>query len=197
MFVLNYFINFIKTLFDFNIYGNTGTTLSDLVQTSTLVAGTYRSVLTGLTSNNIASSSLNGTYPGGFFWQLVNASGTTWDLVVTAAQSTLVAAASSSSINVNGTSTLSTTGGSGSGAVSYILVSGPCTLSGSTLTGTGAGSCIVIATKAADSTFASATSSQITVSVVDISQIPSLSEWAMIFLASLMGLFAFMRLRLA
>ncbi|MEI7427344.1 MAG: autotransporter-associated beta strand repeat-containing protein, partial [Betaproteobacteria bacterium] len=51
---------------------------------STLVAGTYSSVLTGLTSSNIASSSLSGTYTGGYAWQLVNASGSTsiWDLVV-------------------------------------------------------------------------------------------------------------------
>ena len=80
-----------------------------------------------------------------------------------ATQATLVATSNPTSINVNGTSTLSTTGGSGSGAVTYSLVSGPCTLNGATLTGTGAGSCIVTATKAADSTYASATSSQVTV----------------------------------
>ena len=83
--------------------------------------------------------------------------------VILATQATLVVVPTPSSININGTSTLSTTGGSGSGAVSYTLVSGPCTLSGATLTGTGAGSCIVTATKAADSTYNSATSSQVTV----------------------------------
>jgi hypothetical protein len=80
-------------------------------------------------------------------------------------QATLVVTSNPTSINVNGTSTLGTTGGSGSGVVSYSLVSGPCTLSGATLTGTGAGSCSVTATKAADSTYASATSSQVTVAV--------------------------------
>jgi hypothetical protein len=85
--------------------------------------------------------------------------------VVLATQATLVVVPTPGSINVNGSSSLSTTGGSGLGAVSYSLVSGPCTLSGATLTGTGAGSCIVTATKAADSTYASATSSQVTVSV--------------------------------
>ena len=84
-----------------------------------------------------------------------------------APQATLVATSNPTSINVNGTSTLSTTGGSGSGAVTYNLVSGLCTLDTvnnvTTLTGTGAGDCIVTATKAADSTYDSATSSQVTV----------------------------------
>jgi hypothetical protein len=135
------------------------------------------------------------TTPGG-----TNAANTLFTYV-SATQSSLVLAASPSSINVNGTSTLSTTGGSGTGAVSYTLVSGPCTLSGATLTGTGVGSCVVTATKAADSTYASATSSPVTVSVtlaVPSSQaapIPTLSEWAMILMASLMGMLAFVRHR--
>jgi DNA-binding beta-propeller fold protein YncE len=58
-----------------------------------------------------------------------------------------------------GTTTLSTSGGSGTGAVSYTVLSGPCTLSGSTLTATGLGRCVVTATKAADDTYAAATSS--------------------------------------
>jgi hypothetical protein len=121
--------------------------------------------------------------------------------VALATQSSLMLAASPSSVNVNGTSTLSTTGGSGTGAVSYTLVSGPCTLSGATLTGTGVGSCVVTATKAADSNYASATSSPVTVSVTlaapssQAAPIPTLSEWAMIMLASLMGMFAFVRMR--
>jgi hypothetical protein len=77
-----------------------------------------------------------------------------------------VVTANPTSINVNDTSTLGTTGGSGSGAVTYNLDSGPCTLSGATLTGTGAGSCSVTATKAADSTFDSATSSSAIVTVL-------------------------------
>lgn len=58
-----------------------------------------------------------------------------------------------------GTTTLSTSGGSGTGAVSYTVLSGPCTLSGSTLTATGLGRCVVTASKAADDTYAAATSS--------------------------------------
>ena len=104
--------------------------------------------------------------------------------VVLATQATLVVVPTLSSINVNGTTTLSTTGGSGSGAVSYTLVSGPCTLNVATLTGTGAGSCFVTATKAADSTYASAMSSQVTVAVsLAPASIPSLSEWTQLLLA--------------
>jgi len=83
----------------------------------------------------------------------------------TTTQATLVVTSNPSSINVNGTSNLGTTGGSGSGNVSYTVVSGPCTLNMATLIGTAAGSCIVTASKASDSTYASATSSQLTVNV--------------------------------
>jgi ribosomal protein S11 len=77
----------------------------------------------------------------------------------------LVASASPATLNVNATSTLSTTGGNGSGAVVYEVVSGACGIVGTTLTGTGAGSCSVTATKAADSTYAAVTASPISVTV--------------------------------
>ncbi len=83
------------------------------------------------------------------------------------AQSALTLTASASHIPVaSGTSVLSTSGGSGAGAVSYTVVSGPCTVSGNTLTGTSAGTCRVTATKAGDGTHASATSNTVTVTVV-------------------------------
>jgi hypothetical protein len=69
----------------FNIYGNTGTTLVSGIAASTLAAGIYSSVLTGVSASNIITSSLSGTYPGGYAWQLVNdpSSTTIWDLVIT------------------------------------------------------------------------------------------------------------------
>ena len=88
-----------------------------------------------------------------------------------ATQAALVVTATPSNISINATSTLSTTGGSGLGAVTYSLVSGPCTLNGTALTGTGAGSCIVTATKAADSAYAATTSAQVAVAV----SLPSVS----------------------
>jgi|GEM_PF-3122320 len=80
-------------------------------------------------------------------------------------QATLNLSASSTSIIINGNSTLSTTGGSGSGAVTYNVLSGPCSLNSDVLTGTGQGDCQVQATKAADSTYSTTTSNIVTVHV--------------------------------
>lgn len=49
--------------------------------------------------------------------------------------------------------TLAVTGGSGTGAVTYRVASGPCSITGNLLTGTGLGSCLVNATKEADSEY--------------------------------------------
>ncbi len=70
-------------------------------------------------------------------------------------QAPLIATASPSTIAFGGTSTLTTTGGSGTGAVTYAVTAGAnsCSVIGNTLTGIGAGSCIVTATKAADANF--------------------------------------------
>ncbi len=73
------------------------------------------------------------------------------------AQAALAALATPGTIAVGGTSALGTTGGSGGGAVSFQLDSGPCTLTGSQLTGTAQGTCAVTATKAADSSYFAAT----------------------------------------
>lgn len=51
------------------------------VAASVLSAGTYSSVLTGITLSNLTGSR-TGTY-GAYSWSLNNVSGTTWDLVVT------------------------------------------------------------------------------------------------------------------
>jgi hypothetical protein len=81
------------------------------------------------------------------------------------AQATLVAVATPSSFLTSGSSTLSTTGGNGSGAVTYTVASGPCTASGSTLSATAAGTCSVTAKKAADTSYLEATSAAISVTV--------------------------------
>lgn len=75
------------------------------------------------------------------------------------AQATLAATASPSSLAVNATSTLGSTGGSGTGAVSFAVTSGAghCSVTGSTLTGTSVGACTVTATKAADADYQVAT----------------------------------------
>jgi hypothetical protein len=71
--------------------------------------------------------------------------------------------------NAGAGSTLSTTGGTGTGVVTFAATASSgvtCKISGTTLTATGsAGSCSVTATKAADSNYNSATSAAIAVSV--------------------------------
>ena len=60
-------------------------------------------------------------------------------------------------VNVSGTKTLATSGGSGDGAISYTVTSGSCTVSGSTLTGASSvGNCTVKATKASTLSYESA-----------------------------------------
>jgi hypothetical protein len=61
---------------------------------------------------------------------------------------------------------LVTSGGSGTGAVSFTVTDGTatgCTITGSSLTVTGAGTCLVTASKAADSTYSAANSAATTV----------------------------------
>jgi len=106
-------------------------------------------------------------------------------------QAALVLHASPATIPVGNDSALSTTGGSGTGAVTYTLVSGPCTLTGSTLTGTALGDCEVTATKAGDGTHASLTSTPVIVRVAPMAAatpaaIPTLGEWSRIVLALLL-----------
>jgi hypothetical protein len=94
-------------------------------------------------------------------------SGSTVTMVATVQQRTQTTTLTISSTNVTygSTLTLTTSGGDGSGGVSYLVDSGSCTLLGSTLTPTGAGTCMVTATKAANGNYlaASSTSTAITV----------------------------------
>jgi trimeric autotransporter adhesin len=84
-----------------------------------------------------------------------------------AAQATLMAVASASTIAYNGTTTLSSTGGSGTGAVSYALATGgtSCGLAGTTVTGRTPGACTVVATKAGDGNYLQVRSAPITITV--------------------------------
>jgi trimeric autotransporter adhesin len=83
-----------------------------------------------------------------------------------ASQATLVVSPAASNVTLSGTTTLSTTGGSGTGAVTYAVSSGSCTVSSTTLTAPAtAGTCSVTATKAADSSYSAATSAAITINV--------------------------------
>lgn len=88
-------------------------------------------------------------------------------------QAPLTAIAALSSIPYNGTTTLRTTGGSGTGAVTYSVASGAanCSISGTTVKGTGVGPCTLVATKAPDVNYTQVTSTAIPISVVQATQI--------------------------
>ena len=197
-----------QSIMTFGIYGNPGSFPQDF-SASTITSGTYSSVLTGLSSSNISSSSLSGTYPGGYTWQLVNAPGstTTWDLVVMSPQ------IGPGSQTVNGrvgtaiTNTVVLTGADFIGNVSYTIapnlpagltldnstgvISGTPTMAQSassyTITGTGATSGMATSTVSIEVA---------EIPVTENAPIPTLNEWAMILLVSLMGVFGFDRQRL-
>ncbi len=87
-----------------------------------------------------------------------NAASDTFTLTVNkATQATLNVFATPSTVPYQTTSALSTTGGSGSGAVTYTSNNGNCTIISATLTGAIVGSCIVTATKATDANYNAAT----------------------------------------
>ncbi len=76
-----------------------------------------------------------------------------------------------STVTYGNTLTLTTTGGSGTGAVSYAVAAGTCTISGAVLSVGNAGSlCTVYAVKARDSQFADETSQILTVTVTRANQ---------------------------
>lgn len=61
--------------------------------------------------------------------------------------------------------TLSSSGGSGKGAITYQILSGPCSISRANVSSTGVGDCLITATKAADIVYLAATSAQKTISI--------------------------------
>lgn len=88
-------------------------------------------------------------------------------------QAPLTVTATPTSIAVGGSSTLSTTGGSGTGLVTYAATGNTtstiCTINGSTLTASGsAGSCSVTATKAGDTNYIPITSAAVSVQVTAV-----------------------------
>lgn len=137
-------------------------------------------------SNSSASATLTGTQPGTCLISATKASAdgynsvkTTTNLTFTfskASQATLNISATTTSANYNGTAfsvtpSFSSSGGSGTGAVTYSINSGgtasSCSLSSSAanavLTATSAGTCFVIAGKAADSNYQQAISANLVI----------------------------------
>lgn len=101
------------------------------------------------------------------------AAANTGDVTVTvgkASQAALTLTASPSTIALNSTSVLSTSGGSGTGAVTYAVTGGPCTINGNILSANAVGSCTVTATKAGDENYTQVVSSAITITINPLAQ---------------------------
>jgi hypothetical protein len=104
-------------------------------------------------------------------------SGSTTSMVATVQQRTQPTTLTITSTDVifGSTLTLATSGGDGSGSVSYVVDSGPCNVLGSTLTPSGAGTCLVTATKAANGNYLAASS--ISTAITVAKQAPTFT-WA-------------------
>jgi trimeric autotransporter adhesin len=126
---------------------------------------------TALTGTGVGTCTITATKAADATYAATTATATI--TVSKAAQTALVASASPTNVTVNAISALSTSGGSGTGAISYAVTTGAnfCSVSGATMTGVSAGACSITATKAADANF-SATSAQVNVSVLSAVQTP-------------------------
>ncbi|WP_027591939.1 hypothetical protein, partial [Pseudomonas sp. RL] len=128
----------------------TGTTI-----TFAVTGGTGTCAITGstLTGNGVGTCEVTATKAGDANY--LPQTGTVTVTVEQAEQAALVVSATPQTIAYLGTSTLATTGGSGTGAVSYAVTggTGTCAITGSTLTGNGVGTCEVTATKAGDANY--------------------------------------------
>ncbi|MEY4988628.1 MAG: hypothetical protein RI933_261 [Actinomycetota bacterium] len=86
-----------------------------------------------------------------------------------ASQATLTVSAAAS-MNYLANQTLTSTGGSGTGAVAFSRDSGTCSISGAIVTATQAGTCVVKATKLGDSNYLVAESATVTITINKINQ---------------------------
>ena len=141
-------------------YAGTNTTTYAGTATAPVNAGTYSVTPSVLTMSSGLTSNYAITYNAANF------------TINKATQSLLTASSSLNAVTYapspdEPTVTLSTTGGSGSGAVSYAVTStgGICSVSGTTLTAHLAGSCTVVATKAESANFIARDSASITITV--------------------------------
>jgi hypothetical protein len=148
--------------------GNVLTTLATGVVTASIASGTGGALSAGSTANFVAGVA---TFSG---LTLTGVPGSTYTLIYTGAAlsvtgTTMIYVGQTQSAlvvsSVNATYgrpfALKTTGGSGTGGLSFTVANGTatgCTLSGATLTSSTSGTCTVTATKASDSTYAAISS---------------------------------------
>jgi hypothetical protein len=108
-----------------------------------------------------------------------NSATTTMTISVAKATQSSLSITSASSVNYGSTISLTSSGGSGTGAISFALTSGTCSISSTTLTPGNAGStCVIQATKALDTNYNVATSSTQTITINKINQTVSFTSTA-------------------
>ena len=138
----------------------TGLTLN----TSTGVVSGTPTVTSTATVTITATGSSSGTATSSMIFSIKNAQA---ELVVSSTQGT------------QGTPlALTVTGGSGSGSVSYTVANGTatgCAISGGNLSASTSGTCLVTATKAADSSYTAVSSSQTTVTLIGRPGVPTIN----------------------
>jgi hypothetical protein len=156
--------------------GSNVVTTSSALVTASLSSGTV--VGTGNATSNSGVATFSGLgitgSPGSY--SITYSSG----LLTSASQSITVVRGDQSALSVSSTSgtygaalTLTTSGGSGTGAVTYVVVDGTatgCAESGGQLTVTAAGTCTVTATKALDTNYNAVSSSATTVTFAKANQ---------------------------
>jgi uncharacterized repeat protein (TIGR02543 family) len=133
------------------------------------VNGDSESVLSNLLCSTAYTTS---TPVGTIATSCSGATSSNYSFSYTAGVITVSQGAQSSALSITSLSTtygtplsLSTTGGSGSGALSFAVDSGPCTVSGSTISATAAGTCMVTATKAANGNYLAASSASTAITI--------------------------------
>jgi hypothetical protein len=143
-------------------YTNTGFVNGDLASVVSGVPALSTTATTGSAPGNYPITVSTGTLSAANY-SFLYVSGT---LTIQPANQSALTLIAASPLTFNQSESLSVTGGSSTGAVTYNLVSGPCGLSGSTLTAnSGTGSCVLTATKAADGNYNSVTSAPVTVTL--------------------------------
>ena len=162
-----------------------GTYLTSLTLTTSGGSGTgavtfmvVNGSATGCTMSGSGPYSLTSSSAGTCLVTATKASDANWNATTSAQATVTLAPANQATLVVTSTSgtyltplTLTTSGGSGTGAVTYTVVNGTatgCTVNGSgpyTLTSTSAGTCLVTATKAADANYLVTSSAQTTVNI--------------------------------
>ena len=154
-----------------------GTTTASATATSGL-AVTFTSLTTGVcTVSGTNGSTITGVTAGTCTIAANQAGNANYNAATQVTNNITVGKGNQATLTVNATTplayntseTLSTSGGSGTGAVTYVATGsggGSCTVSGATLTAnSGTGTCNVTATKAADANYNSATSAAVVVTL--------------------------------